>query len=164
MGLLLILLSSISLVVGTLTIVKISSLKLILIFSSIRHLGWIIICIPFTSLISPSYLFIYTLIFTGVMLKLQSTALNSLSHSLSSKEGIEVLVSILSLAGIPPFLGFILKWISLEVLLVSPFLSLLYTLMACVRFFVYIRILFKAFLSQGTNIERQKTYISYKLI
>ena len=156
MGILLATLAFLSLLVGSLTQIKITSLKLIFIFSSIRHLGWMVFPISFSSLIPLFYIIVYTLIFIHLLLKFEVRDLKTLYNQPSALSMKVITLIVFSLAGIPPLLGFILKWISLKVIIISLLYAIVFTLTACVRFYIYIRIRFKALLSQEPESLSQK--------
>lgn len=147
---------------GTLRQIKISSMKLILIFSSISHLGWIIFPINFLPIVPLIYLFLYCIIFLVILLKIQVENLKSLYIQFSTNSSNETLLIILSLAGVPPLAGFFLKWISLKTILETVLFSIAFTLIACVRFYIYIRITLKTILSQAPQSVEQKDIKSYK--
>lgn len=161
-GLVLSIIAILRILIGTLSQVKISSMKLILIFSSISHLGWIIFPIIFLPLVPLIYLFLYCTIFLVILLRMQIENLKSLYIQFSTSSTNETLLIILSLAGIPPLAGFFLKWISLRTILETILFSITFTLIACVRFYIYIRISLKTILSQAPQIIGQKDVKSYK--
>lgn len=156
------LIASLRIFLGTLRQIKISSLKLIILFSSIRHLGWIIAPISLDIYLPLIYLFLYTCIFSAIALSLQKRALKSLFLQFTSLKVKEIFLLILSLRGIPPLLGFLLKWISLKALIVRITIALTFTLIACIRFYIYMRIGFKALLSESPRIISQEGVGSFK--
>nr|AWX90485.1 NADH dehydrogenase subunit 2 [Octopus variabilis] len=111
-----------STILGSIQAINQSSLQLIMVYSSISHLGWIL---P-SSMINNSLMFFYLFIYTIIILPLFtmfSTKSILYSYSLSeqnnfmNKENIIMITLILSLSGMPPMLGFLSKLMILYMLL-----------------------------------------------
>lgn len=90
------------------------SIRKLLVYSSIRHLGWIFIPLINRKIFWVYYFIVYCLILLIVIIVLAQYNIFHLGQlvacSLSKKGGATLLVVILSLGGLPPFLGFTLKW------------------------------------------------------
>nr|BAF76635.1 NADH dehydrogenase subunit 2 [Asymmetron lucayanum] len=87
-------------------------------FSSISHLGWLVVGLVINSLLGAMYFFLYIIISLPIFLSLHISGgvhLNQLRNALASNSmlSISVGVGFLSLAGLPPFLGFFIKWLVL---------------------------------------------------
>nr|AAZ16160.1 NADH dehydrogenase subunit 2 [Barnardius zonarius]AAZ16235.1 NADH dehydrogenase subunit 2 [Barnardius zonarius]AAZ16237.1 NADH dehydrogenase subunit 2 [Barnardius zonarius] len=91
----------------------------ILAFSSISHLGWmtmIIICNPKLTLLT---FYMYTLMTTSIFLTLNTTNTLKLSTLLTSWTktptlNTTLMLTLLSLAGLPPLTGFLPKWLIIQ--------------------------------------------------
>nr|YP_009537143.1 NADH dehydrogenase subunit 2 [Octopus cyanea]ATP74745.1 NADH dehydrogenase subunit 2 [Octopus cyanea]ATP74759.1 NADH dehydrogenase subunit 2 [Octopus cyanea] len=112
----------ISSILGSIQAINQSSMQLIMVYSSISHLGWML---PMCYL-NNSLMLLYLLIYSIITLPLFMTfSMNStfFSYSLTeqnnymNKENIFILTLILSLGGIPPMLGFLSKLMILNMLL-----------------------------------------------
>nr|URF21491.1 NADH dehydrogenase subunit 2 [Clithon corona] len=124
----------------------------LLAYSSIVHLGWLVYCLTCHQGALKLYLFVY--IFTSIMIfgLLLGVEMNTFSSvkKLSSEKlmaSIVMTVILLSLAGMPPLLGFASKWVaincgiylgssllSIGVLIVGSLMSLFYYLSLCYLF------------------------------
>lgn len=129
-------------------------IKSILAYSSIGHLAWIIggRIASFSSAIS--YFLIYSLITLSIISSLylwSSSSIISLSSSkiISPLLALTLLLGMLSLGGVPPFLGFYPKWIVIQ--LVAP-ASLITTLIllfrSIINLYYYLNILFITFITR----------------
>lgn len=123
------------------------SLRKILAYSSINHIGWIIRTIIVIQTIWITYFLVYTVIRINIVLifkTLNVFYLNQLYQSLNQNIITKMffIINFLSLRGIPPFLGFIPKWLTIQALIFNgmlfiPTIIIVFTIMII---FVYIRI------------------------
>nr|UNO53702.1 NADH dehydrogenase subunit 2 [Ixodes sinensis] len=145
-----------------------TSLKKILAFSSISHLAWMM------TLIFTNYNFwmLYLLIYSIILMKIIKTFkknynfsiynLNSMKLSFLNK--ITIICLFLSLGGMPPFLGFLMKWISVILIIKNfPIIMLILIISSLINLFFYIRILYPIFLNLNILIKpNQFSYIFSK--
>nr|QIC19201.1 NADH dehydrogenase subunit 2 [Ocydromia sp. DY-2020] len=142
-----------SIIIGSLGGLNQTSLKKIMAFSSINHLGWML-----TALISSENLWlIYFLFYCFLSINLvfffyifKLFHINQL-FSLFFKSKIikfSLFMNLLSLGGLPPFLGFLPKWIIIQTLSFNNqlFLMSLLTVMTLITLFFYLRMCFSAFM------------------
>jgi len=129
-------------VIGGLGGVSQSNLRLIIAFSSIGHLSWLMINITRFFLVSTYYV-TYLIILYLVVALLQQRGLFSLTQISDNTRliyKISISLSLLSLAGLPPFLGFFIKWISLEINTLPPFIILALVSSSCLSVYFYFKI------------------------
>nr|UFK32293.1 NADH dehydrogenase subunit 2 [Sitta magna] len=91
----------------------------ILAFSSISHLGWMAIIIPYSPKLALLNFYLYTLMTAAVFLTLNSMKVLKLSTLMTSWTksptlGAILLLTLLSLAGLPPLTGFLPKWLIIQ--------------------------------------------------
>nr|YP_009233074.1 NADH dehydrogenase subunit 2 [Engaewa walpolea]AMA98217.1 NADH dehydrogenase subunit 2 [Engaewa walpolea] len=123
-----------------------TSLRKILSFSSINHISWMLFSMMINETSWIIYFFLYTLItlsLTILFFSLQAYQFSNLTNS--SKSPISKTISILSLfslGGLPPFSGFLPKWIILQELITNSFNITLLILLSCslVTLYFYIRL------------------------
>ena len=93
-----------------------SNLKIIIAFSSINHARWILLVIIIFESLLYLYISIYFLINLSIIILFKNFNIKSIKNIYSIKypNFIKIIfrVNFLSLGGIPPIFGFILKWIS----------------------------------------------------
>nr|YP_004221823.1 NADH dehydrogenase subunit 2 [Ixobrychus cinnamomeus]ADU57285.1 NADH dehydrogenase subunit 2 [Ixobrychus cinnamomeus] len=96
-----------------------TQLRKILAFSSISHLGWMIIIMTYNPKLTLLTFYLYTLITTTVFLALNKTKTLKLQTMMTSWTKIPTLnatlmLTLLSLAGLPPLTGFLPKWLIIQ--------------------------------------------------
>nr|AAV86164.1 NADH dehydrogenase subunit 2 [Pyrilia caica] len=94
----------------------------ILAFSSISHLGWMIITIVYNPKLTLLAFFIYTLMTASIFLTMNTTNALKLSTLMTSWTKAPMLntalmLTLLSLAGLPPLTGFLPKWLIMQELI-----------------------------------------------
>nr|APT42085.1 NADH dehydrogenase subunit 2 [Salmacis bicolor rarispina] len=121
----------------------------ILAFSSIANMGWIVITSTYSTQAAIIMLIIYLLINTAIFLILDLLTISSLGHlnniaQLSPISIIIITLLILSLGGLPPLTGFMLKFTSLYFLISNNFIILSSLMVAgsLLSLFFYLRISF----------------------
>nr|WRH36729.1 NADH dehydrogenase subunit 2 [Buceros bicornis]WRN92002.1 NADH dehydrogenase subunit 2 [Buceros bicornis] len=91
----------------------------ILAFSSISHLGWMVIVTAYDPKLTLLTFYMYTTMTTSVFLTLNTTKTLNLSTAMTSWTKAPMLnatlmLTLLSLAGLPPLTGFLPKWLILQ--------------------------------------------------
>lgn len=125
----------------------------LLIYSSINHTGWILIILVTNELITIIYILIYTLLISNVIYYLNSK--NRIILWLTNNKNRKILFfNILSLGGLPPFSGFIIKWILITELykILNIFINFLRILTSIILLYFYLRLTVKRFLKSYTNL------------
>nr|UCU57943.1 NADH dehydrogenase subunit 2 [Dicronocephalus adamsi] len=137
-----------------------NSLRKILAYSSINHIGWMISAIMMNSTIWLYYFMIYCIITINIILIfwiLNIFYVNQLYISLNSNPMMKFFfnMNFLSLGGLPPFLGFMPKWLLINSLIQSNFyfMTFLMTIMTLMTLFFYMRITFSTLLLNKMQIN-----------
>nr|AKC35096.1 NADH dehydrogenase subunit 2 [Sepioteuthis lessoniana] len=128
----LMLISITSTILGSLMALNQTNLQLIMTYSSISHLGWMLSMIIMNSTLTIMYFSIYIIISLPLFNKLSNTTGNQLFmlSQINKKDTLDTIFLILSLAGLPPLLGFMSKLtilislISMKMMMVSMMLLL----------------------------------------
>nr|YP_010309808.1 NADH dehydrogenase subunit 2 [Mylabris quadripunctata]UMR54925.1 NADH dehydrogenase subunit 2 [Mylabris quadripunctata] len=147
-----------SLMVSTLMSFNQISLRKILAFSSINHIAWMLAA----SLVSFSVWFIYLLSYIVITLNItfmfnhgKLLFMNQLPLLLSQNKisKLSLMINFFSLGGLPPFLGFLPKWFTINWMLIHglPILAFILIILTLIMLFVYVRILMPAILIQYTE-------------
>nr|QHN56417.1 NADH dehydrogenase subunit 2 [Dohrniphora cornuta] len=141
-----------SMMIGALGGLNQTSLRKIMAYSSINHLGWMSSAMILNKMIWMNYFLFYsflsfTLIFYFNFNKLfYMNQLYSI-FNYSNEMKIILFMNFLSLGGLPPFLGFFPKWMVIELLSMNQlFLITIMTLLTLLTLFFYIRMCYSSFL------------------
>nr|QNE85535.1 NADH dehydrogenase subunit 2 [Platycheirus peltatus] len=130
-----------------------TSLRKLMTFSSINHLGWMLMSMYSNESLWITYFFFYTfmsfnLIFLFNMFKLFH--INQLFSLFMFNKILKfsLFLNFLSLGGLPPFLGFIPKWLTIQYLTFNNqlFMMSIMIIMTLLTLFFYLRLCYTAFM------------------
>nr|YP_010534051.1 NADH dehydrogenase subunit 2 [Amblyomma gervaisi]UXX50146.1 NADH dehydrogenase subunit 2 [Amblyomma gervaisi] len=139
--------SMISSIFGTAFLYNLKSLKKILIFSSISHLGWMTTLILLKSTFWFSYMMIYSFLIMKITNIFKKYNLNLMNNfymlNKNNFNKISTISLMLSLGGMPPFLGFIMKFISILIILnKNSLIMMILIISSMMNIFIYIRMIY----------------------
>nr|VFU78735.1 NADH dehydrogenase subunit 2 [Proasellus karamani] len=152
-GTLLILVGLSSAMVGALGGLNETDLRKLMAFSSIGHMGWIAIGIMVSALAWALYLLTYILMATTFMMALEKMQAFQLTQlTAKTKSSSLIMITLLSLGGFPPFLGFAPKWAVLsESLNTSPLIAIILVVASIITLYYYIRAGLSTLVSTGVS-------------
>nr|YP_010895106.1 NADH dehydrogenase subunit 2 [Fazia fascifrons]WJW73632.1 NADH dehydrogenase subunit 2 [Fazia fascifrons] len=142
-----------SVIIGSLGGLNQTSLRKLMTFSSINHLGWMIMSMFSNESLWINYFLFYTflsfnLIFLFNMFKLFH--INQLFSMFMFNKYLKfsLFMNLLSLGGLPPFLGFIPKWMTIQYLTFNSQLLIMtiMIIMSLITLFFYLRLCYTAFM------------------
>nr|YP_009240518.1 NADH dehydrogenase subunit 2 [Nemateleotris decora]AMO66382.1 NADH dehydrogenase subunit 2 [Nemateleotris decora] len=135
-----------------------TQLRKILAYSSIAHLGWMLLIIQFAPSLTLLALATYLVMTSAAFLTLKlnsATTINALSTSWASAPLLTALLPmvLLSLAGLPPLTGFLPKWLILQELAKQglPFTATVAALSALLSLYFYLRLSYAMTLTISPN-------------
>nr|ALO76918.1 NADH deshydrogenase subunit 2 [Pterostichinae sp. CYR01] len=135
-----------STLVGSLGGLNQTSMRKIMAYSSINHLGWMISSFLNSEMIWLIYFFLYSFISMTLIYMLNSFEIFHLKQmynflTMSYLIKFSMLMNLLSLGGLPPFLGFLPKWLIIQYLS-NNYMYLLFfmIMMTLITLFFYLRI------------------------
>nr|AFY30502.1 NADH dehydrogenase subunit 2 [Zorotypus medoensis] len=154
-----------SLIIGGLSAISMSSLKVIMAFSTISNTGWLILSVMYSQKMWELFFIVYSLITMSNMFVFNMMNLQTLHHLLILKMNkfwmMTVSINILSLGGMPPFLGFLPKLMimifNLNLLKLIMILALILSLLTLM---FYMNIILNSFLLFS---YKNKSYMNYNL-
>nr|UQJ73629.1 NADH dehydrogenase subunit 2 [Pagastia sp. 2XL] len=139
--------------IGSLGGLNQTSLRKLMAFSSINHLGWMVAGMMNSENLWMVYFMFYSFLSFAIIFMFNSFKLfniNQMFGLFNSNSIVKFLMflSLLSLGGLPPFMGFLPKWLIIESLinLNMFFLLTLMVTFTLITLFFYIRICYAAFL------------------
>nr|YP_010286566.1 NADH dehydrogenase subunit 2 [Chlorophanus auripes]UKT60156.1 NADH dehydrogenase subunit 2 [Chlorophanus auripes] len=126
-------------------------LRKIMAYSSINHMGWMISSLFYSSMNCFNYFCVYCLINLNIILILKYVNvffLNQLTSILSHNKKLKFffMLNFLSLGGLPPFIGFLPKWLTINNLINNNFylLSTILIIFTLISLYFYLRITFSS--------------------
>jgi len=141
-----------------------TSLRKLLIFSSVNHLGWLLLALRVSLNILCVYFSLYCLLLFPAVSLFKKINLRHLSQiqrlSVETLVMTGLAVSLLSLGGLPPFLGFFPKWIVIAggLSIGNYFLVLFLVLISLFTLFYYLRISYVGFILTKLVVEPRWIY------
>nr|AAX89247.1 NADH dehydrogenase subunit II [Plethodon montanus]AAX89248.1 NADH dehydrogenase subunit II [Plethodon montanus] len=140
-------------------------MRKIMAFSSIAHLGWMIIVVPYLPSLTQLSLLVYLLMTSSLlltMMALQTTTMNKMASSWMKNPPLfsMMMIVLMSLGGLPPMSGFLPKWMILDELIKQNMipLAVLAISLTLLTLFFYLR------LSYTTSLTTSPSPLSSKLM
>nr|UMB50245.1 NADH dehydrogenase subunit 2 [Chiloglanis sp. 'Lubudi']UMB50258.1 NADH dehydrogenase subunit 2 [Chiloglanis sp. 'Lubudi'] len=141
-----------------------TQLRKILAYSSIAHLGWMIIVIQLKPQLTLLALIIYIMMTSAMFLTfklLSATKVNTLATSWSKSPLMMVIttLTLLSLGGLPPLTGFMPKWLILQELAMQdlPLTATIMALSALLSLYFYLRLCYAMALTMSPSTNNAST-------
>nr|YP_010892327.1 NADH dehydrogenase subunit 2 [Tagasta tonkinensis]WJO90060.1 NADH dehydrogenase subunit 2 [Tagasta tonkinensis] len=126
-----------------------TSIRQVMAYSSISHLGWMISSMLISELMWEFYFIIYSTLSSVMVLMFNQSKLYNIgqlftlsSYSIESK--FIIIISMLSLGGMPPLLGFLPKWLIVQTMLENGMTSTvsIMVILTSINIYYYMRISF----------------------
>nr|QCI09248.1 NADH dehydrogenase subunit 2 [Aponsila sp. FS-2019] len=133
-----------------------TSLRKIMAYSSINHLGWIMSVIKIQNNWL-MYLLIYSMMIINICTMFNKYNMLFISQvnmmNLNSTEKITYVSSMLSLGGMPPFIGFLPKWIVIQDMMLNKMylMLLIMLMMSMITLFYYMRVMSMTVMTNSMN-------------
>nr|AGC22257.1 NADH dehydrogenase subunit 2 [Prionotropis hystrix] len=142
-----------SISIGALGGLNQTSLRQLMAYSSISHIGWMIASITISENMWEMYFLVYSLLSLIMILLFNQSNIFFMNQMFSTENtNIEIkfmmFTSLLSMGGLPPFLGFMPKWMVIQSLVennLSTLTAIMVTL-TTITLYYYMRISFSAFI------------------
>nr|AYW52168.1 NADH dehydrogenase subunit 2 [Anthicidae sp. 1 ACP-2013] len=143
------------------------SLRKIMAFSSINHMAWMLAAMSSSFQTWTIYLMVYMIITLNLtyMFNLNKTFyINQLMNFLNQNKTLKfsVMINFLSLGGLPPFLGFLPKWLTINSLAQNNMftISVILIMLTLIMLFVYIRLLTSSMIIQHSEMKSNNSQIN----
>nr|WAQ70302.1 NADH dehydrogenase subunit 2 [Lycosa sp.] len=119
------------------------NLKQLIAYSSVYHLGWIMLCGMLSDMNWMIYLMLYSLMIFPIMKLFDFLKFEDIMMLMKVKYKNWVVLLMLSMAGMPPFLGFFLKWFAFIMIFGCDFYFMMFLIIcSVVMFYVYFRVVY----------------------
>nr|YP_010946973.1 NADH dehydrogenase subunit 2 [Symplocodes ridleyi]WGO57730.1 NADH dehydrogenase subunit 2 [Symplocodes ridleyi] len=156
-----------SVIIGALGGFNQTSIRKILTYSSINHMGWLILAMLLGENFWLTYFTFYTLLTMSIISIISPFQVSFINQTFSINNNNQVIKyfifsSFLSLGGLPPFLGFIPKWVIIQTMAnnYSFWMITIMVLASLITLYYYLRIAYSAFLI--LNMEPAWNLLNYK--
>ncbi|YP_003934995.1 NADH dehydrogenase subunit 2 (mitochondrion) [Bactrocera tryoni] len=164
-----------STITGSLGGLNQTSLRKLMAFSSINHLGWMLAAMQANESMWCIYFSFYTFLsfsLTFMFNNFKMFHINQLFNSFFNSKILKFILflNLLSLGGLPPFIGFLPKWLVIQLLVLKSqyMLMTIMTVMTLITLFFYLRLCFAAFMlnyyENNWTIDMVINNISFKLM
>nr|WIL10211.1 NADH dehydrogenase subunit 2 [Stenocladius bicoloripes] len=135
-----------SMIVSGIMAMNQTSLRKIMTYSSINHMGWIMSTMILSKTTWMVYFTLYSMISMSLIVIFMKNKLNLMKqmfNKMNNSQMIKILFSMnfMSLMGLPPFLGFMPKWISVQVMITNNMLmmAMFMLILTMLMMFTYLR-------------------------
>nr|URP31068.1 NADH dehydrogenase subunit 2 [Syllis sp. JYC-2022] len=145
--------------IGALGGINQTQMRPLIAYSSIAHMGWMMSAMILSSTLMLMYFSFYIIISVMTVLPLmkeekQNTSNFNLSNQVFSKMKMTLGLNLLSMGGMPPFIGFIPKWAVISALILySPFLVVSLMMTSLLSLFFYLKVTMSNFINTNKSME-----------
>nr|YP_003288837.1 NADH dehydrogenase subunit 2 [Stylochyrus rarior]ACY35974.1 NADH dehydrogenase subunit 2 [Stylochyrus rarior] len=156
----------ISAMLGSLMMIKQTSLRKLLAYSSITHMAWILFLITNQSMYWTFYFICYSILSVLIYFFMKTHNLSSLFeglYTLNFNNKILLMTIFMSISGLPPFLGFYPKWMALNMAYNSALFVIVFLILSSlINIFIYLRISYPLIMSK-TMMNKSSKIKNYNL-
>nr|YP_009744375.1 NADH dehydrogenase subunit 2 [Oxyopes hupingensis]QIE13329.1 NADH dehydrogenase subunit 2 [Oxyopes hupingensis] len=118
-------------------------LKQLIAYSSVYHLGWMMMSMMSLNMFWMVYLIFYMMLIFPLVYFFGKVKVDSLLDVIKMKYKKWFVLVMLSMAGMPPFLGFFLKWFAfISIFILEYFFWLVLVFSSIVMFYIYYRVIY----------------------
>nr|UOU85084.1 NADH dehydrogenase subunit 2 [Anabolia nervosa] len=149
---LLMLVATISVIIGSIMGLMQTSLQMIMTYSSISHIGWMLMSLMLKLNVWSIYLIIYSFINYILMYFFKIMNMYTLNQMYSNKNSnlikYFIMINLLSLSGLPPLLGFLPKWMVINLMINNSLILITFIMimMSLINMYFYLRITYTYFM------------------
>nr|AQP28389.1 NADH dehydrogenase subunit 2 [Spinitermes sp. A TB-2017] len=135
-----------------------TSMRKILTYSSINHTGWMLIALITSENLWMVYYTIYSILALTVVSAIKLSGVSFINQTMMTNKEITLMkfmlfTSLLSLGGLPPFLGFLPKWIVIQAMITNNMapLATVVVVTSLVTLYYYLKISYSSFMILSTE-------------
>nr|WHM51602.1 NADH dehydrogenase subunit 2 [Termitinae sp.] len=142
-----------STIVGSIGGLNQTSMRKILTYSSINHTGWMLIALITSESLWLIYYMTYSILAMTVVSAISLSGVSFINQTMMTNKEITLMkfmlfTSLLSLGGLPPFLGFLPKWIVIQAMITNNMgpLATVVVVTSLITLYYYLKISYSSFL------------------
>nr|AQP28878.1 NADH dehydrogenase subunit 2 [Hospitalitermes hospitalis] len=142
-----------STMVGSIGGLNQTSMRKILTYSSINHTGWMLIALTTSETLWMMYFIIYSTLVLTVVSAIKLSGTSFINQTMLTNKEVTLMkfmmfTSLLSLGGLPPFLGFLPKWIVIQAMITNSMapLATIVVVTSLITLYYYLKISYSSFM------------------
>nr|QZK21376.1 NADH dehydrogenase subunit 2 [Amitermes sp. ANIC 0137] len=147
-----------STIVGAIGGMNQTSMRKILTYSSINHTGWMLIALTTSENLWMVYFMIYSTLALTVVSAIKLSGVSFINQTMMTNKETNLMkfmmfTSLLSLGGLPPFLGFLPKWIVIQAMIANNMtpLATIVVVTSLITLYYYLKISYSSFMILSTE-------------
>nr|QZK22052.1 NADH dehydrogenase subunit 2 [Amitermes sp. QLD_179] len=147
-----------STIVGAIGGMNQTSMRKILTYSSINHTGWMLIALTTSENLWMVYFMIYSTLALTVVSAIKLSGASFINQTMMTNKETKLMkfmmfTSLLSLGGLPPFLGFLPKWIVIQAMIANNMtpLATIVVVTSLITLYYYLKISYSSFMILSTE-------------
>nr|AIY61828.1 NADH dehydrogenase subunit 2 [Leptomyxotermes doriae] len=147
-----------STIVGSIGGLNQTSMRKILTYSSINHTGWMLIALTTSETLWAMYFAIYSVLALTVVSAIKLSGTSFINQTMMTNKEATLMkfmmfTSLLSLGGLPPFLGFLPKWIIIQTMITNNMapLATIVVVTSLITLYYYLKISYSSFMILSTE-------------
>nr|QZK21428.1 NADH dehydrogenase subunit 2 [Amitermes sp. ANIC 0405] len=147
-----------STIVGAIGGMNQTSMRKILTYSSINHTGWMLIALTTSENLWMVYFMIYSTLALTVVSAIKLSGVSFINQTMMTNKENKLMkfmmfTSLLSLGGLPPFLGFLPKWIVIQAMIANNMtpLATIVVVTSLITLYYYLKISYSSFMILSTE-------------
>nr|AIY62101.1 NADH dehydrogenase subunit 2 [Microcerotermes biroi] len=147
-----------STIVGSIGGLNQTSMRKILTYSSINHTGWMLIALTTSENLWLMYFMIYSTLALTVVSAIKLSGTSFINQTMMTNKDATLMkfmmfTSLLSLGGLPPFLGFLPKWIIIQAMILNNMapLATIMVVTSLITLYYYLKISYSSFVILNTE-------------
>nr|YP_009351209.1 NADH dehydrogenase subunit 2 [Microcerotermes nervosus]AQP28852.1 NADH dehydrogenase subunit 2 [Microcerotermes nervosus] len=147
-----------STIVGSIGGLNQTSMRSILTYSSINHTGWMLIALTTSENLWLVYFMIYSTLALAVVSAIKLSSTSFINQTMMTNKDAALMkfmmfTSLLSLGGLPPFLGFLPKWIVIQAMIMNNMapLATVVVVTSLITLYYYLKISYSSFVILNTE-------------
>nr|WOR80771.1 NADH dehydrogenase subunit 2 [Pygoluciola sp.] len=145
-----------SMIISSIMSINQISIRKLMTFSSINHMGWMMSGMLTEKTTWMVYFIVYTITTINITLMMKNIFyLNQLFPTLNNSPSMKMffMLNFMSLSGIPPFLGFLPKWMVIQTLIENKMfmLTLIMIIFTLIMIYVYMRIIMTSLIMKSNQ-------------
>nr|QXT43998.1 NADH dehydrogenase subunit 2 [Astratotermes hilarus]QXT44011.1 NADH dehydrogenase subunit 2 [Astratotermes hilarus] len=142
-----------STIVGAIGGLNQTSMRKIMTYSSINHTGWMLIALTTSENLWMVYFMIYSTLALTVVSAIKLSGVSFINQTMMTNKETTLMkfmmfTSLLSLGGLPPFLGFLPKWIIIQAMIMNNLapLAVIVVVTSLITLYYYLKISYSSFM------------------